>query len=141
MNVLIDTNVVLDSLATRVPFAGAAEKVVLLAANHEINACITASSVTDIHYLLKKHLRDGGACRQVLRKTLSIFKILDVTGLDCRQALDLPMPDFEDAILAVCGKRHQMDYIITRNLKDFDRSPVRAISPNQFLSDFLGKNI
>jgi hypothetical protein len=39
----------------------------------------------------------------------------------------------EDALLAACAKRGNMEYIITRNVKYFSGSPVKAILPDDFL--------
>lgn len=134
MNVLIDTNVILDAMLSRSPFKEAAEKLFLLAAEDKIEACITASSVTDIYYLLNKYLKNSDQCKQALLKLFAIFKILDVTGTDCEKALEMAMSDYEDALLATCAKRNKMDYIITRNLKDFTNSPTKIMSPDDFLS-------
>lgn len=133
MNVLIDTNVVLDAMLSRSPFAEAAQKLFIMAAEEKINAYVTASSITDIYYLLHRHLRDNKRCRQEIFKIIKIFGILDVTGSDCEKALELPMPDYEDALLAACAKRGKMECIVTRNVKDFEGSPVKAVLPDDFL--------
>ena len=65
---------------------------------------------------------------------ITVVTVLDVNGMDCEKAFDLPMSDYEDALLAFCGKRHKMDCIITRNLKHFEGSPVKAMQPDEFLS-------
>lgn len=136
MNVLIDTNVVLDAVTGRAPYHASAEKLFLLAAEDKLSAAIIASSVTDIYYLLRKHLHDAEQVKQVLFKLFSLFTILDVTGSDCERALTLPMSDYEDALLAACAKRNRLDLIITRNLKDFTGSPVKAMAPDAFLAGF-----
>lgn len=118
MNVLIDTNVILDAVISRPPHNVSAEKLFLLAAEDKLNAAITASSVTDIYYLLHKHLHDADQAKQVLLKLFSLFEVLDVTRSDCEKALSMPMSDYEDALLATCAKRRKLDLIITRNLKD-----------------------
>jgi len=133
MNVLIDTNVVLDAMLSRSPFAEAAQKLFIMAAEEKINAYVTASSITDIYYLLHKHLHDNERCRQVIFKIIKIFSILDVTGSDCKKALELPMSDYEDALLAACARRGKMECIVTRNVEDFGGSPVRAVLPDDFL--------
>ena len=137
MNVLIDTNVILDAVMTRAPHHVSAEKLFLLTAEDKLNAAITASSVTDIYYLLHKHLHDADQTKQVLLKLFSLFEVLDVTGSDCEKALSMPMNDYEDALLATCAKRRKLDLIITRNLKDFAESPVKAIAPDDFLSNYF----
>ncbi|WP_370636889.1 PIN domain-containing protein [Gelria sp. Kuro-4] len=58
------------------------------------------------------------------------------TGSDCERALTLPMSDYEDALLAACAKRNRLDLIITRNLKDFTGSPVKAMAPDAFRAGF-----
>jgi len=133
MNVLIDTNVVLDAMLSRSPFAEAAQKLFIMAAEEEINGYVTASSITDIYYLLNRHLHDNERCRQEIFKLIKIFGILDVTGSDCEKALELPMADYEDALLAACARRGKMECIITRNVKAFGGSPVRAVLPDDFL--------
>jgi len=103
------------------------------AAGEKIEGCITASTLTDIYYILRKHLRDEEKTKRTLVGLLSIINVLDVTGKDCEEALKLPMTDYEDALLAYCAKRHMVDNIITRDGKHFNGSPVKALSPEDFL--------
>ncbi|WP_434565280.1 PIN domain-containing protein [Thermoanaerobacterium thermosaccharolyticum] len=133
MNVLIDTNVMLDAMLSHSPFAEDAQKLFITAAEEKINVHITASSITDIYYLLHKYLHGKKRCKQEIYKIIKIFNIIDVTGSDCEKALKLPMEDYEDALLAACAKRRKMECIITRDIKDFVNSPVRAVLPGDFL--------
>ena len=103
----------------------------------KLKAFITASSVMDIYYLLNKYLHNKEQVKQVLIKLFSEFEIIDVTRRDCEKAFNLTLNDFEDALLATCAKRKKLDYIITRNLKDFTGSPVEAISPADFLTNYF----
>jgi predicted nucleic acid-binding protein len=133
MNVLIDTNVVLDVLGNREPFVQHSEAVLTLAAQNRIAAAITANTVTDIYYLLRKHLSDNEAVKTALMGLLELLDVIEVTKADCLKAFDLPMGDYEDALLACCAKRRDAEYIVTRNPKDFVNSPVEAITPGDFL--------
>ncbi len=133
MNVLIDTNVILDAMISREPFCKPAQRLFVLAAENKINASITANCVTDIYYLMHKHVHDKDKCKQALHKLFELFSILDVTGADCEKALESPVSDYEDALLATRARRGKVDCIITRNLKDFSHSPVEAKSPDDFL--------
>lgn len=137
MNVLIDTNVVLDALMSRAPFNALAERLFTMVAEDNLNASITASSVTDIYYLLNKHLRDIQQAKEALSNLFSLFNILDVTQNDCEKALMLPMEDYEDALIATCAKRKRIEFIITRNPKDFNESPVAAITPDDFFAYYV----
>ena len=137
MNVLIDTNVILDAGLSRIPFNASAEKILLLVAGEKLNASITTSSVTDIYYFLKRDYHDSNRAKEMLINFFNIFEVIDVTKSDCEKALGLPMDDYEDALLATCAKRRRIESIITRNLKDFAESPVKAISPDDFLTNYF----
>ncbi len=137
MNVLIDTNVILDAGLNRIPFNASAEKILLLVADEKVNASITASSVTYIYYFLKRDYHDSDRAKEMLINFFNIFEVIDVTKSDCEKALGLPMDDYEDALLATCAKRRRIELIITRNLKDFAKSPVKAISPDDFLTNYF----
>lgn len=134
MNVLIDTNVILDALSNRPPFNDNAQKIFYFAAKEKITASITANSVTDIYYLIRKHLQSPQEAKLILLKLFSLFQIIDVTETDCEKALELDISDYEDALQIICALKLEIDYIITRNLKDFFNSPVPAISPGDFIA-------
>lgn len=51
-----------------------------------------------------------------------------------RRALTLGLTDLEDAMQASAAIRFGAQMIVTRNLKDFTRSPVKAITPAQLTS-------
>ena len=146
MNVLIDTNVILDAMTAREQFSQAAQTIFLLAADDAFIGFITASSATDIYYLIHKYGRIGGEsfsaseCKEKMRKLYELFKPLDVNEADCIAALELDMKDYEDAIMAAVAKRHKIEYIVTRNLPDFKNSPVQAIPPDRFADIFLKGN-
>ena len=137
MRVLIDTNVILDAVIRRVPYNNPAERLFLLIAEDRLKAYITASSVTDIYYLLHRHFRDAGEAKQVLAKLFVLFEVLEVTQSDCERALSLAMNDYEDALLATCAKRKKLDMIVTRNLYDFKDSPVKAMVPDEFIVHYF----
>ena len=83
--------------------------------------------------MLRKHLHSTEKAKQVMEKLYEIFYILDVTSRDCREALLSDMKDYEDAVVSCCAARNQIDYIVTRNIKDFECSKVRVILPDEFM--------
>jgi hypothetical protein len=67
------------------------------------------------------------------------MQIVDVAAVgknETRRALDLPMTDLEDALQVAAAESWGADLIITRNLRDYRRSPIKAISPDDFLKKF-----
>lgn len=133
MKVLVDTNVIIDALTSREPWNENAEKLFLLGANHIVDLYITASSATDIYYLIQKHLHNSQTAKEVMGKLYSFIGILEVTGTDCVEALATKIKDYEDAVVERVASRKEMDYIVTRNIKDYQNGNVKIILPDDFI--------
>jgi len=133
MKLLIDTNIYLDAMMDRAPWAEAAKNLLIAVAEERAAGCISASSFSDIYYILRKHLQDKEKARQALIGLVAAIDILDVSGIDCEKALNSPLPDIEDAILLYCGERHKVDYIVTRDIKHYKDSPIEIIEPDAVL--------
>ncbi|MCD7733110.1 MAG: PIN domain-containing protein [Oscillospiraceae bacterium] len=139
MNVIVDTCIIIDALANREPFAGDAQALCLSVANDEITGFIPAKSVADIYYIMHKCFHSDSQTRELLKKLFMSFGILDTTALDCRNALTSPISDFEDAILAETAYRCGVDYIVTRNTRDFARSVVPVVTAGEIM-EMCGDN-
>ena len=133
MNVLIDTCIIIDALQSRQPFADDAQKLFLHAANHKFVGCITAKSATDIYYLSHRYTHDDRASREILNKLFTLFELLDTDGTDCRRAVVSSVSDYEDAVMIETALRKRMDYIVTRNTRDYTKSSVSVLTPAELL--------
>ena len=133
MKILVDTNVIIDALTAREPWNESAEKIFLLGANHIVDLYITASSATDIYYLIRKHLHNAKTAKQIMGKLYSLMNILEVTGTDCVEAFASQIKDYEDAVVERVAFRKEMDYIVTRNTKDYQNGNVKVILPDDFI--------
>jgi predicted nucleic acid-binding protein len=133
MTVLIDTNVILDYVLKREPFAQTAFDCLdrLIISRDKI--WLTASTITDIFYITRKAIHDAAAAKSVVAKLINAFNIASVDKNDCLNALETETDDFEDALVIQCANRIKADYIITRNTRHFINSPIPAISPKDFL--------
>ncbi len=139
MNVMIDTNIILDDILNRTPNAEIARKVNLLMTDGTANGYLTANCLTDIFYIVSKNCNEAIA-RKVIRNLLLSFSVVSVTGDDCRKAIHFPMKDFEDALVVVCAEKAALNYIITNDnvfLCSTDLN-IPAISPADFLLKFVG---
>ena len=94
MNVLVDTNVVLDAMTSREPWNKAAERILVMAANKTIYIHISASAVTDIYYILRKYLHSTEKAKGVIQSLFSLVHILDVTSMDCMEAFASDISDY-----------------------------------------------
>lgn len=134
MKVLFDTCTVIDILGKTDYFADAyaAYDIALF---KKMDVCISASSTTDIVYLL--HSRSFASKKEAREAALhldALFDILDNTASDCKLAAASSMSDYEDALIAHAAERQGVDFIVTRNKKDFALSPVPALTPAEFVA-------
>jgi len=134
MKVLIDTNVILDFFLARQPQNEAAKKLFELAYLAKITLFTTASSITDIYYITAKRLGDRTA-RDVLRNLFNLLTIITVDREDCFTALNLPIPDYEDALVTACAKKSDMDCIVTQDTDflNLENPLPQVVDPSAFL--------
>lgn len=133
MKILADTNVIIDALTSREPWNKSAEKIFLMAANQTIEMYITASSATDIYDLIRKYLHNTEAAKTIMGKLFSFTGILEVRADDCIDALASSINDYEDAVVEKVAHRNDMDYIVTRNIKDYQAGNTKIILPDDFV--------
>ena len=133
MKLLVDTNVVLDILLRREPYYENAARIAVLSENEYISCYIPASAFTDIYYITQKELKNKESSVELLTNLLNTFRIANVTETNIYEALDLKWDDIEDCVQYVVGKSINVDYIITRNVRDFIRGLINAMSPKEFL--------
>jgi predicted nucleic acid-binding protein len=133
MRALIDTCIIIDALQSRVPFAEDAQKIFILAANRQFEGYLTAKSSTDIYCLTHRCTHNDAETRKILSKLYVLFHLLDTTSLDCRKAISSEINDYEDAIMVETALRSEMDCIVTRNTKDYEKASIKVYQPEDFL--------
>ena len=133
MKICFDTNVVLDVLLRREPFSKDSAAVMSIVESTLHTGLLCATTLTNLHYLTKRSLGEAGA-RQAIAGCLQLMELAHVSRPVLDAAVQAPMPDFEDAVLAHAAHHAGAQAIITRNLRDFAKSPVRAYTPDQFLA-------
>jgi predicted nucleic acid-binding protein len=133
MRILLDTNIVIDFASGREGFYEESKEIFSLAAQQKCKAYLTATTVTDIFYILKK---ENGR-EQTIGFLKEIFQIVDVLGIDrevIMRALYSEWNDFEDAVQAQAATGNLIDAIVTRNTKDFEKSEnIRILTPSELL--------
>lgn len=133
MNIMLDTNVILDVLQKREPFFADSYKALRKALESDTICLISATAATDIFYVLRKALQSSEKAKVHIEKLSQLVTFADVQGVDIYTALMRSMTDFEDAVVDAVAERNGASYIVTRNIKDFLGSAVHAITPTEFL--------
>ena len=136
MKVMIDTNVLVDLLTERTPYYSDAFDLFTKIAQSasELIGFTTVKSLTDIYYLSRKYYHNSLLAKRNIVDVIDLLYVADDTDIDLLKALESKSGDFEDILLAETSARLMMDYIVTRNVKDFSGSRVKAITPKEFLA-------
>lgn len=133
MRILLDTNIILDIAIGRVPHLADSADIFRKIDNESIYGFVTATTITDIYYVAK---REKGH-QTTIDFISNLIEIVDVIGIDREiviASLVSDFADFEDAIQSVSSRLNGIDYIITRNQKDFIKSEISAVSPKELLA-------
>ena len=136
MRVLIDSNILLDVISKREPFLKYSKAVISVCQQEVILGAITAQTVADVFYILRKEYSYDERCRLLL----GFCKILHVIAVDGEKIVSAlqnrDFTDFEDCLQAKCAVAFEADYIITRNVKHFEKSSITAITPEDFITNY-----
>lgn len=136
MRLMIDTNIFIDVLTNREPFAQMSIAVLKLCENQTIQGFLSATTITDIFYLLHRYLHDNELVYKKIGYILDIVGVLPVTGDDVLNAYLKKASDFEDCLLAECALANGCQGIVTRNKKDFLMFGVPLFSPDEIINQY-----
>jgi len=140
MDLVLDNNIVIDHIGKREPFYELSRKTCLLGAIGEANTYISVNMLSDLFYLFRKDYGSERA-QELLEENLSFLHLVGITPEDAQWALAQRWGAFEDCLVARCAQKASADYIVTRNVKDFARSPVKAITPEELFEIYREQGI
>jgi predicted nucleic acid-binding protein len=133
MNILFDTNVLLDVFLKRQPFFSASVTLVSQVEQAAMEGWLGGTTVTTTHYLLSKSL-DRTQANQHVSTLLALFHVAPVNEIVLKSALDSSFTDYEDAVLHQAALHANLDGIVTRNAPDFSNASLPIYSPEELLS-------
>jgi predicted nucleic acid-binding protein len=130
---LIDTHIVLDFLLQRQPFFQDAELLFQAIATGQVIGYITATTLTDIFYIARRHTRSIERARQAVYETLTAMAVCPIDRAVLESALNSNLADFEDAVQIFSAVAQSLDAIVTRDTQGFVSSPVPVLSVQELL--------
>lgn len=133
MKLFFDTNVILDFLGERDPFYLSAARIATLADKQKLTIVASALSYGTINYFLTIYYGHDKTIDK-LRKFKVISEICELDKLIIEKGLNSDFPDFEDSLQYFSALRTECDIIITRNVKDFKKSEIPVMTPDEFLN-------
>jgi predicted nucleic acid-binding protein len=132
MRVFIDTNVFLDILYKREDFFVDSLKVFDLAIDEKIELLISDLSIANIKFITRKDFAVG-KFYEIMSVFRPIFTIVPIGEFAVDKALALKSNDFEDALQYFSAVQANSDFLLTRNVKDYDFASMPVLTPSDFL--------
>lgn len=135
--VFVDTDVIIDHLTDREPFANYSSMIFELHEQNQISIHISALSVNNIYYVARKLIGEEQT-RFLIDRLIDNIEVLGTTKAEVKNALQSEFKDFEDAIQhATALTVNKIEAIITRNVKDFRKSRIAVFSPEVYIKTNL----
>lgn len=135
--VFFDTNIMIDIVGRRQQFCAPSLQIMSLADRGMLRVCVSALSYATASYILSRNNKP----MDVIRELAKFSKITVATPVDSEvidSSLRSEFEDFEDAMQYFSAMRESVDYIVTRNKKDFKAASVPVFEPQEFI-DYLLK--
>jgi predicted nucleic acid-binding protein len=132
VTVLFDTDVLIDVALGREPFAEQSAQMFDLAESGQFQAYIAWHSLSNFYYIVSSDKQNKKVV-QFIRDLLKFVQVAETSTKNALEATELAMPDFEDALQIVSAQSCRAQYIVTRNIRHYKKSPVPAITPLKLL--------
>lgn len=133
MNVLLDTDILVDVALDRAPFADPAGRLLDLLERRRASGFLAWHSAANFYYLVAPGRGRPGA-RTFLLDLARFIEIAPTTTESLLQAGRLDLRDFEDAMQVAAGLACSADVIATRNIRDYRGAPIEALRPEELVA-------
>jgi len=129
--IFIDSDIIIDLLAKRDHFAAAAGLLSLIE-KQRIDGYTTPVVLANVEYIIRKYSNKTKA-KRALRALVRTISILPMDHATVQAALESTFPDFEDALQYYAAENGKVDFIITRNKKDYSKGMVTVMTAEEFI--------
>ena len=138
IKVFFDANIMIDVIGRREQFCMPSLQIMSLADRGLIRVCVSAMSYATASFILGRDNKE----LDIFREFSKFMKITTATLVDSstiEQSVESKFKDFEDAMQYFSAMNEEIDYIITRNKKDFTASDIPVFEPQEFVDYLLSK--
>lgn len=132
-SVYIDSDIILDLLARREPFYEPAASLFSMIERGEIKGYVSPLIFANLFYILRKSTSNARAA-DTLKKLKFLLHILPIDDKIIDLALSSRFHDFEDAVQYYTAQQNGINYLITRNKKDYKKADIAIFTAEEFVS-------
>jgi predicted nucleic acid-binding protein len=133
MRVLLDTDVILDVVLAREPFAQKSAQLFKLHEQGKIDAYMAAITPINVFYITRK-LKGTDAAQLAVELLLMSLAVCPLSHAVLDDAYKLSFADYEDAVQHASATASGLDTIVTRDIDDYKNATLQIFSPTDFLA-------
>ena len=134
---LIDTNIILDVILARDPWAADAARALDIIGRKQARGFVSAHSITTLYYIVQR-AGDRATANTAVADVLQLLEVVPLESSDFQRAIAFGLPDFEDAVQVAAHLRAGAEFLVTRDAKHFANAPVTVMSPGEILALLAG---
>ena len=132
MKLFLDTNVLIDFILERPLFYQPAAMIVSLAAERKIVICVSALSVVTANFIcIERCKMPLDVYRRKVDFLRNFIEVCSVDSSDINSSYEANWKDFEDGVQYFSAIRSGVDYLVTRNVKDFEENDLKVITVDE----------
>jgi len=128
----IDCNILLDWLLDREPFSSYSAKIIELTETKKILGLVSPLTLANTYYVISKELNKKIADEFII-DSLRIFSVPGISLKNVKEAVSNKFKDFEDDVHSSIAAENNVDFLITRNKKDFKNDRFKVLDAEEFL--------
>ena len=132
ITVYLDCNILLDWLLDREPFSSYSAKIIELTETQKIRSLVSPLTLANTYYIITKELTKKVA-DEFVQDSLRIFAVPGVSLKNVQDAVANKFKDFEDDIHSSIAAENNVEFLITRNKKDFKSDSFKVLNAEEFL--------
>jgi len=132
-SMVVDINIFMDFLFKREGHENVAE-IFRYCTKGKLKGYVCAHEITTLSYFLHKSIKEKGQIRTSLSWIMKCFNVIEVNAMILGKSLHSEIDDYEDAVIEVSAYENNADCIVTRNINDFKKSIVKAVTPEELLA-------
>ena len=133
--IFLDTNILLDVLLDRSPYVHPAQVIWSLAEKKKIRAAVSALSLRNVFFIIKK-LSSSEKGYKAVETLVDLFQIVEVGSKMIQKALEIRLPDFEDAIQYYAALKFRAGVMISRDRSGFKASRIPIMDSAEFVAQW-----
>jgi predicted nucleic acid-binding protein len=131
--IFIDSDIILDLIQKREPFYKEAVSLFTLVEENKVKGFASPLIFANLFYILRK-IESNKFAIQVLTRLKAILHVLTIDEKIVELALSSGFRDFEDAIQYYSALESNLEYILTRNKKDYLESGLIICTAKEYLA-------